>query len=642
MPDWVPLHLHDHNSLLDGLQKPKQIVARLQKLGYKGCALTNHGNISGAVSFIEAMEKAKLKWVLGNEFYIAAQDSNLKDKSNRRLSHLPVLAKNKDGWAALIKATSASNHKDNFYYKPRLNLDRLSSICKDKVICFSGHPGSDMANILFTDMKAAYKQTNISDIKMCLHNDWETKAIKVAEKYQELFGIDNFYIEIQVMDAVPNPINLVIAECLRKVAKHMNIKCVATCDAHYSEREDAPDQRVLLATSLQTTLSNIKNKMDDNEEFGLSGFFKSNNFHITSLQDLSLNTEDELRTSIDILDKCETYKITGRPQLPQFVCPNGQPGNDYLRQLCRNGWRTIVDDIPTNKYDEYVNRVKHELDVINGANLSGYFLIVQDIIQYCKSEGWLTGPGRGSVGGSMVAYLLGITKVDPIKYDLMFERFYNAGRNTADKVSLPDIDCDFPITKREPIKQYIKTKYGEDKVCEISTFQRMQGRGALKDVLRAHEACTYDQMNRITEGIPEESKIADDLQEMKEIFGDSSIIKWTLQNNGDKLKEWCEIDAAGHLSGPMAKLFAQAIRMEGTYRGISKHAAGVIISPFTLSDHCPMIYDKKTDSYIAGFEYEDLEKLGFTKLDILGVATLEKISAICQLISTGKIQRGNL
>jgi DNA polymerase-3 subunit alpha len=258
-------------------------------------------------------------------------------------------------------------------------------------------------------------------------------------------------------------------------------------------------------------------------------------------------------------------------------------------------------------------------------------------VNFVRKSGWLPGPGRGSAAGCLVSYLIGITSIDPIKYSLIFDRFYNSGRNTKDHISMPDIDVDVPINKREAIIQYIKDKYGHDKVSQMVTFNTIKGRGALKDVLRVYGNVSFEEMNRITKNIPDEAKIADELQEMKEETGEASIIRWALENNSDKLKEWCYIDDNNELQGPLAKRFEQAIRLEGTKSNQSRHAAGIAISSDPLKDICPMVYDSKNEQLIAGMEMQDLEGIGIIKLDILGVAMLDKVMTIQHLLQEGVV-----
>ena len=350
----------------------------------------------------------------------------------------------------------------------------------------------------------------------------------------------------------------------------------------------------------------------------------------------ALHTEEEIANTNYVNSLIESYDILSKAKLPPFECPKGYDDAEYLRELCRKGWREkIANVIPKEDHQIYVDRIKYELDVLQGANLSSYFLIVQDIVNYVRSQGWLPGPGRGSAAGCLVSYLIGITSIDPIKHNLFFDRFYNSGRNTKDRISMPDIDVDVPINKRENIIEYIKNKYGHDKVSQMVTFNTIKGRGALKDVLRVYGNISFEEMNRITKNIPDEAKIADELQEMKEETGEASIIRWALENNADKLKEWCYIDENGELQGPLAKRFEQAIRLEGTKSNQSKHAAGIVISSEPLKDSCPMVYDTKNGQLMAGMEMQHLEGMGIIKFDVLGVAMLDKVMTIQDLLQEG-------
>ena len=367
-------------------------------------------------------------------------------------------------------------------------------------------------------------------------------------------------------------------------------------------------------------------------------FFKSDNFHILSPEEIALlHTEDEIENTNYVDSLCEDYDILHKPMLPPFSCPNDTNPDEYLRELCRKGWKEkIANNIEKEDQQQYIDRIKYELDILQGADLSSYFLIVGDIVNKVRLEHWLPGPGRGSAAGCLVSYLIGITSIDPIKYNLIFERFYNSGRNTKDRISMPDIDVDVPINKREYIIEYIKSKYGHDKVSQMITFNTMKGRGALKEVLRVYGNITFDEMNRITKYIPDEAKISDELQQMKEDTGEASILRWALENNVDKLKEWCYIDDNNELSGPLAKRFEQAIRLEGTKSNQSKHAAGVVISSQNLGSVCPMVYDSKNKQLIAGMEMQDLEALGIIKFDVLGIAMLDKIMNISEYLKNGE------
>lgn len=614
---YTVLHAHSHFSILDGLPKPAQMAQRCSEIGVRSCSLTDHGTISGAVQFYQKMTAAKIKPILGCELYICHDDSRVKTKENSRLSHFIVLAKNYHGWKQLIKIVSASNDPDRFYHKPRLSLKELSEYLDGNILGFCGHLGSYLPNLVEHQDASASKKT----------------AIDFVSYMREIFGQDNFFLESQLMDQQNIPEQKDLTGFIRSIGNLTQTKVICTPDAHYCRKEDAVDQRILLCNNLKMTLASINNKILNNEDAPMSCFFKSDNYHILSPEEmLAIHTEEEIENTNYVDSLCEEYSILNRPMLPAFKCPKGYNPDEYLRELCRTGWRDkIANVIPKEKHQEYVDRVKNELEVLQGAGLSSYFLIVQDIVNFVKKNNWLPGNGRGSAAGCLVSYLIGITGIDPIKYDLLFERFFNAARADA----MPDIDVDVPINKRENIIQYIKDTYGHDKVSQMITFNTMKGRGALKEVLRVYDNVSFEEMNRITKYIPDEAKIADELQEMRDETGESSIIRWALENNVDKLKEWCYINDDGSLSGPMSKRFEQAIRLEGTKSNQSKHAAGVAISSQSLSEVCPMIYDSKNDQKIAGMEMQDLESLGVIKFDILGIALLDKVMNISDILRNG-------
>lgn len=625
---YTPLHVHTHYSLLDGLSKPEQIAKRCKTLNIKSCAITDHGTISGSVNFYKTMKKNGIKPIMGCELYISRQEASLKEKSNQSLSHLVVLCKNYDGWKDLINLVSLSNGSTNFYYKPRLDLNLIKKTLgqNQNIICISGHPGSTLADAIY-DFDTSQ-----------LNEEWESKALDHIKQLQEIFGNDNVFIEIQLMDT-ENKHQQTIGLALRELSKKHNIQRVATIDAHYCEMADAVDQRVLLCSSLKTTLPEISQKIINNDKIPMSSFFISDKYYILSPEEMSLiHDETELANSIKIDEICEAYDILSSPTLPTFECPKNQKPIDYLRQLCREGWlEKIQNHIPKDMQQNYVDRIKKELEVLESTNLASYFLIIRDIVNYVKDRGCLPGPGRGSAAGCLVSYLVGITSIDPIKYDLIFERFYNTGRNTETNISMPDIDVDVPIEYREDIINYIKNKYGFDKVSQMITFNTLKGRGALKEVLRIYGNISFEEMNRITKHIPDEAKIADELQEMKEEDGEASIIRWALENNSAKLKEWCYLGDDEKLYGPLAKRFEQAMRLEGSKYNQSKHAAGIAISNESLHTICPMIWDGKTEQSIAGFEMSDLESIGVIKFDILGIALLDKIMYIRDILKSKEV-----
>lgn len=620
MKKYIPLHVHSHYSLLDGLSQPSQIAQRCSNIGVKSCAITDHGNIAGAVQFHKHMTASSIKPILGCELYISEEKANIKDKSNFT-SHFLVLAKNLDGWRKLISIISKSNHPDNFYKKPRLDIDSLGYSVDKNLIGFTGHLGSYIANHIIKDDRIV--------------KDWQNIAENKIGKLLDIFSRDNFFLETQLMDQENNPIQKDLSACIREIGKKMNIKVICTPDAHYACREDSIDQRILLCNNLKTTFNQVNTKIANNQSVPMSTFFLSDKYYILSPEEIhQIHTEEEIENTNIVDSMCENYDISHKPMLPPFECPGNNP-DQYLRELCRNGWRDKINNtISKDLHNSYADRIKYELGVLQGAGLSSYFLIVADIVNHVKSCNWLAGPGRGSAAGCLVSYLIGITEIDPMKYGLIFERFYNAGRNTEDRISMPDIDVDVPINQRDNVISYIKNKYGQNNVSQMVTFNTLKGRGALKDVLRVYGDISFDEMNEITKNIPDESKIADELQEMRQEYGESSIIRWSLENHAEKLKNWCYIKD-GELQGLLAKRFDQAIRLEGTKVNQSKHAAGIVISEKSLGDICPMVYDSKNKQQIAGMEMQDLETIGIIKFDILGVAMLDKIMTVSNTLKNG-------
>ena len=422
----------------------------------------------------------------------------------------------------------------------------------------------------------------------------------------------------------------------------------------YAEAKDAILHRIVLCSGLKTTLK--KSKEANLGEF--KKYFDSSSYYFKSKD--TLITRDYSNNNKLILS-LEDYTIFSKPKLPKVDC-GGIPEDEYLTELCRQGWRKKLMHLKGEQKQQYADRIKYELSIINGFGLSGYFLIVQDIIDFVRRNGWLPGPGRGSAGGCLVSYLLGIIDIDPLKYDLLFSRFLNAGRFSKDNISLPDIDMDVPSIYRDEIIEYIKNKYGKDRVYQMITLGRLQGRSAVKEVARVYGNISYTELNELTKSLPQEASISDELEEMDV----KSVILWTLEDDRrkesemiasrEKLKQlliaegglsdseidtaltnkipdkrklhkWCKIDQDGNLSGELSDLFDLAIRIEGTYKSQGKHPAGVIISNEDLINDAPLIKDKNGDN-IVGFEMSDLDKVGLTKFDVLGINLLDKIMEI--------------
>lgn len=493
------------------------------------------------------------------------------------------------------------------------------------------------------DFVAAMEKNNLKWILGCEFNYKTSESIIVYAKnlhgwnsLMELLSISNNYERIENFG---NP--TVVEHDLTNLKSENNIILLLSQaqpyilhPSYYASRQDAADQRVVLCSELNTTLKKIHKIFEKSPNHKFKDFFDNQDYFIYSEQEaIDKYGIELLNKNLEIANQCESYKITRDPILPKFNCPGGISSIDYLKQLARHGWQTkIVPHIPQSQHQKYINRIKDELAIIEEANISGYFLIIADVIQEFRKRGYLLGSGRGSIGGSLIAYLIGLTSIDSIAYDLSFSRFYNRGRCVPGHISLPDIDTDFPKCAREEVVTYLKEKYGEDCVTHISTYGGMKGRGALKDVLRAHEACDFSEMNKITEEIPDPAKIADQLQELEEQGEDCTIIDWALNNKAEKLKEWCWKDENGRLQGKFAKLFEQAIRLEGTKRNRGKHAAGIIISPFPLRKICPMVYDRDSNESICGMEFDNAEAMGLVKMDILGITLLDKLMDINKLL----------
>lgn len=417
-------------------------------------------------------------------------------------------------------------------------------------------------------------------------------------------------------------------EFARSVMKKDNLISISNniIPSYYAKSEQAQLHRILLCSKLKTTLPKIQKDIRNNNldpEY-LEYFTKDNKCVKPS------KVTKELQ---NVYDSCEEYEILNPPMLPTFVCPDDLSQEKYLTVMARKGYTKFVSKKVGD--DEalkilYGDRFRKELKVIKDADLFGYFLIVQDIIRHIEMDmGCLAGPGRGSAAGCLISYLIGITKIDPVEHDLLFERFYNAGRNTGGHVSLPDIDMDVPGKRRDDVIDYLKNTYGYEHVSQMITFGRLQGRSAIKEVLRMNEACSFGEMNAITKSVPNEAEISDQLVEMDD--EDRSIIRWSLLNRADELRDFCQISDDGKLEGDYAEYFQQAIDIEGTFKTQGKHAAGVVISKDKLKNVCPMVKQKGSTEKIAGLEMADLEALGHVKFDVLGINLLDKLMKIKEL-----------
>jgi DNA polymerase-3 subunit alpha len=616
---YINCHQHSHYSLLDGLSKPTDIAKRAKELGQTHIALTDHGGVNGSVEFQLACKKEGIIPIQGVELYICKNDPSDQTPENRNLSHLVVLAKNFNGWKTLLKIIDETNKPQNYYYKPRISLKRLGELNSNKnLISFSGHLGSTVSDVLLDENNK-------------VRQNWEKEVEQSIGLHEDIFGKDNFFVEIQTIDAKNTPICQVLGDNLRNWAKKNGKKVVATADSHYTKPDDIELHQIILSSAIKKSVPELKRGLAQGLDIPFRAFFSGHGeFYIPSHERMSkCNTQEEIENTFVIASMCDNYDITNKPFMPKFDCPDGLNSNEYLRKLCNDSIAEKNLDTP-----EYRNRMEMEFSVIEKAGLSPYFLVVQDYVNWATNQGILTGPGRGSAGGCLVSYLTKITRVDPIKYNLIFERFYNDGRNTPDRVALPDIDVDFEVSAREGVVEYIREKYGRNNVCQIAAYGRMMGRGALKDVFRAYDV-SFDLSNEVSKFIPGEAEVIDEIQEIE----DHSIIRWALQNRTDKLAQFCEVDRETFepkCEGDLGVYFKHAMKLEGTKRNSSRHPAGVIICDRPLVDIAPMIYDSKSKQQICGWDLKSAETAGLCKVDCLAVASLDKLGKALRLINASQ------
>lgn len=599
--NWVNLHSKSTGSFQTCTMTTDKLVEVSKKHGMASACIMDYGSISLAYEFMEECNKAKIKPIIGIEAFVCENDSHITDSSNKSLTRISFVIKNKEGWKSMCEAVSLSNK--NYCGKPRLSIEEWAAYANGNWIVISGFSGTKLYD-------SEDKESHLEFLK-------------------EIFGQDNVYYGVQAISQTPKE-----TENQRKVAKDTNTRPVAIVDSHYADEEDAEDQRVLLCGLLKTTLSKVRSRLDSDDAtiLDIKRFFTKDVYYIPSLEELKkLHTEEEIKATLEIDSKCESYSLKNNPMLPEYT--KGADAYENLVQRCRDGWKKLLNfEKGDPKKIVYSERIKHELDVIKKANLANYFLIVADICDYARNNGILMGIARGSAGGCLISYLTGITRLDPIPYNLLFSRFFNEAR----KNSLPDIDLDFQPSKRQEIIDYIVSKYGQDCVAKISTFSRLQGRGAIKEVLRAHEAGNDTIYNQITKWIPDESKIADELQQMGENDHENAkILYWAVINNAKELSSWVKLEKDGTYSGEYGRYFAQAIRLEGLYRQVGQHASGIVVTPTPLDNHCPLIRSKT--GLDAGMPFPDLEGIGINKIDILGVNVLDKLQMIIRQMKTGQI-----
>lgn len=612
-----------HYSLCKSIVRSEKLIPKLKELGVEAVILADINSMSGSVDFLKECDKEKIKPIIGVTLDVV--DDIFKGT-------LTFLAKNKLGWQSLLKLVSYSNTEHRYKDRPTISSETLLTLEESNLIVLTGGYNSLLARVVI-DHEARFCQV-FDEAKAFIKkgdNEWTTTSTAYILELKRIFGEDNVYLEVQ-KEAMP--INNALNKAMRWLGKSTNTKCIPSNPVHYLDEADWMDHHLMLCVGNKIKKSQLR-ELRDVENYP---FLCGPNFSLSNSDDGY--TKEEVKNLHQLGELCETYKVFSNPRLPKFDCPDGLDEPSYLRQLCRDGWKKKIEGkISKGKIQEYADRVKEELDIVQEIDgmlgeplISRYFLIVQDYVNAARDRGELINYGRGSVAGSIIAYLTNITDVDPIRYDLLFSRFFNKGRISKEKFSLPDCDIDFQVGKREETISYIRQKYGKELVAQVVTFGALHGKGALKEALRINDACSQGEIQDICNIIPDPAKISGELQEMKDTEGESYSILWALRNIPQKLQKWCYLDKDGGLQGELAKLFEQAIRLEGTLKTQSSHASAVVVAPDSLSSLCPMLHSKTKEDAICGFEFEFLEKMGLLKCDILGVAELDKLNETKRLI----------
>ena len=433
---YIPLHVHSHYSLLDGLSSPKDIINRCVELGLPGCSLTDHGNISAMKVFYDEAKKQKIQPILGVELYICEKDPTIKNNDNNKRYHLIVLAKNDQGIKNLMALISESNKPEHFYRKPRVDMKTLALFAKNgNLILLSACIGGELPSNLFSDFKEACRvsehgnKANLDAVRKCLKPDWKEVGKAIIKRFVGIAGEGNFFLELQ--DEGMSIQNIVV-ECLRTLGEETGVGTVATIDAHYAKKEDAEDQRLLLYAQLHTTKEAQDYRISNGQD--VMDFFMSDNYYIPSYEEMREKfTEKELQATLDIANEIKYTSLGHDPYLPVFTNEEskklGMNSGDYLKYLCIQGAKSKLSHLTPTKKKEYWDRLQRELVVIHEAKLADYFLIVWDVCGFVDERNGPRGKGRGSGAGSLINYLTGITGIDPIEYGLYFERFYNISRN---------------------------------------------------------------------------------------------------------------------------------------------------------------------------------------------------------------------
>ncbi|WP_425448390.1 DNA polymerase III subunit alpha [Dethiothermospora halolimnae] len=564
--EFVHLHVHTEYSLLDGASRVDKLIDRVKELGMDSVAITDHGSMFGIVDFYKTATKKGVKPILGCEVYISKGKYTEKNsKRDKKQNHLVLLAENNEGYSNLIKIVS-EGYVNGFYYKPRVDYSVLRKYSKG-IICLSACLGGEVQQYL-------------------LNNDYN-RAKETALEYRDIFGQDNFYLELQDHGIKEQKM---VNQQLINLSKETNIPLIISNDVHYTNREDAKFHDILLCIQTGKTID---------EEGRMK--FPTSEFYLKSpeeIRELFPNMKEVMDNTVKIAERCNVNLDFDTLHLPNYDVPEGYTHSEYLRKLCYDGLKERYDNIT----DEIKDRLEYELNVIESMGYVDYFLIVWDFIKYAKDNEIMVGPGRGSAAGSIVSYTLGIIDIDPIKHGLIFERFLNPER-----VTMPDIDIDFCYERREEVIDYVVEKYGEDKVAQIATFGTMAARGSIRDVGRVLNI-SYSEVDTICKQIPMEIGMTIDkaLDVNRKLRG--------MYDDDERIEELIDLSRA----------------VEGLPRHTSTHAAGVVISKAPITEYVPLSRNK--DAITTQFTMTQLEELGLLKMDFLGLRTLTVIRDAINLI----------
>lgn len=569
MADYIALHVHSQMSLLDGMIRFDQLLKTAKTFNMDACAITDHGNMFGAMEYYFMAKDAGIKPILGCEAYVAPRTRFDKKTKEDNAYHVILLAMDNEGYGNLIKLVSLANI-EGFYYVPRIDRELMRQYNKG-IICLT----------------ACLK----GEIPWLLLQKKDDEALKMAEEYYEIFG-ERLFFEIQENGLEEQK---GINEGLARLSKHFNVPLVATNDCHYLKKEEARAHELLLCIQTGKTMNDQNRLAFGSEEF----YFKSPDEMARSF---SAYPEAVTNTKL-IAEMCNVSFQKGNYHFPNFKVPEGQTTEQHFEDLCRQGYTRKMDNIrrsyrtfSEDLAKKYQERLEYELGVIKQTGFAGYFLIVTDFIHYARSNDIPVGPGRGSAAGSLVSYCLDITNIDPIKYDLLFERFLNPER-----ISMPDIDVDFCYDGRERVIDYVAEKYGKENVAQIITFGKMKSRAVVRDVGRVL-SMPYAEVDRIAKLIPAGAGSDDEI--IKDVIKNDTVMKESYGND-PKIKE----------------LLDYATTLEGLTRHASTHAAGVVISNKPLLEYLPL-YRGKGGEILTQFTMKSVEDIGLIKFDFLGLKTL--------------------